>query len=276
MKTRWNLLALACGVLLSVPVYAQTIPVIQLNEPPQLDGNAEDWQAYQATDVPLQGELAIQNVSVKSGVAGDDVYFFFQWKDDSHDAVHKPYKWDVGKGKYSSGEESEDRFAINFGMEGDFTHDWFSGNSFKADMWHWKAARSNPLGLAQDKLTIISTQKKRKAYQAKAKNGTDIYIERPSDSGDKLYTTARYATKEQDVMPKYILNHEAKGSITDVKAKGVWVDGQWTLELKRKLNTGNPDDIVFVQGQAVLAAIAIFNHSGDEHHDISGTITIQF
>ncbi len=277
MKLRSYHIGILISFFLLQSAFAQsTIPVITLDVPPQIDGNPSDWQNYDAIQIPLEGPLDIENVNVKAGISDDEIFFIFQWQDDSHDSKHKPHIWNSTKEKYSPGKQREDRFAINFGMEGDFTHDWLSGKSFKADMWHWKAARTNPIGLAHDKQTIITTIKSKKAYETKAENGQLIYILRPSDSGDKLYSTARYATKKKRVMPKYILNQNATGSITDVKAKGVWKDGQWTLELKRKLNTGNADDIVFTRGSAVPSAIAVFDHSGDENHNFSKTLTFQF
>ncbi len=166
--------------------------------------------------------------------------------------------------------------AVQFAMEGDYTTDWFSGNSFKADMWHWKAHRTNPNGLAHDKMTIVSTTPAKKAYKAKAKNGKTIYIRRPSDKGSKLYKSTRYAKKEKNVMPKYIIAKNATGSVADIKAKGVWNNGVWTLLLNRKLNTGNPDDVVFVKGLAVAGGIAVFDHAGDDQHDFSDTLVFQF
>ncbi len=276
MKKKLCLFTVSCSLLFSAAAFSQSIPVVELSSAPQLDGNAIDWQAYPAVDVPLEGQLAPKNVAVKSGVFGDEVFVLLQWKDSTHDKEHKPYVWDAANEKYKKGKKQEDRFAINFAMEGDFTADWLSGNIFKADMWHWKAGRSNPIGIAQDKMTIITTEKAKQVYTATAKNGKEIYILRPSDSGDALYTTKRYATKEKDVMPKYILNENAKGSIADVKAKGVWENGQWTLELKRKLNTGHPDDVVFTKGQALAASMAVFDRSGNENHNISDTLVFQF
>ena len=276
MKKTFCLLAISITLLVSLPAFSQTIPLVSLHAAPEIDGNADEWQAYPAIDIPIEGKLDTKTVSVKFGIVGDEVFFLFQWKDTTYDNEHKPYIWDAGQNKYVAGPQEEDRFAINFGMEGDFTADWLSGNSFKADMWHWKASRSNPIGLAQDKLTIITTEKSKKAYTTTTENGKVIYILRPSDSGDDFYKTARYATKIKDIMPKYILNENVKGSIADVKAKGVWKDGQWILELKRKMNTGNPDDVVFTKGSPVLSAISVFDHSGDEHHNISKTLTFQF
>ncbi len=174
------------------------------------------------------------------------------------------------------GPQREDRITIQFVMEGEYTSNWLSGNTFKADTWHWKAARSNPAGVAHDKMTIISNEPIKKAYKGTAEDGSTIYIKRPSDQGDKLYTTKRYATKKQETMPKYIMTENPQGSVADVKASGAWKNGAWALETCRKLNTGNPDDVVFSKGNAVKGAIAVFNHSGDDDHNHSDTLTFQF
>ena len=78
------------------------------------------------------------------------------------------------------------------------------------------------------------------------------------------------------MMPKYILTQNPQGSIADIHCKGVWKDGKWNLEIRRKLNTGNPDDVVFEAGKAVKSGIAVFDHSGDDNHVISDTFTFQF
>ncbi len=75
------------------------------------------------------------------------------------------------------------------------------------------------------------------------------------------------------MMPKYILAENPTGSVTDVAAKGVWGDGGWTLELSRKLDTGNADDVAFARGGAVKGGIAAFNRSGDDDHNVSATLT---
>ncbi len=50
----------------------------------------------------------------------------------------------------------------------------------------------------------------------------------------------------------------------------------WHLELKRLLNTGNDDDLVFEKGRAVKAGIGIFNASETTDHNISKTLVFQF
>lgn len=285
MRKQWIVLfgatILLLGTMLAGDADAQTIQVKKLNRAPTLDGNANDWEQVEATVIPVAGlpgnkVVGVDEISVKAGVAGDSVYFLWQWKDDTEDIQHKPFVWDEKAGKYEAVPQAEDRFAVNFAMEGDFTYDWFSGQTFKADNWHWKAARTNPGGLAHDKMIIITTEPTKKAFKATARNNSEIYILRPSDQGDELYTTKRYAVKEKNMMPKYIMSDNPQGSVTDVKAKGVWKDGVWTLEFKRLLDTGHPDDLAFKAGDVVPAAIAVFNHTGDEHHNTSKTIYFQF
>jgi hypothetical protein len=64
--------------------------------------------------------------------------------------------------------------------------------------------------------------------------------------------------------------------VADVKAKGVWRDGMWTLELRRALDTGNADDVVFTRGQAVAAGIAVFDRTGHDDHNMSEVLSFQF
>ncbi len=260
---------------------AQTIRMEQLSSAPVLDGSDSDWTGVDPVVIPLKKSgpkvtVGVRELQVRGGVFGDEVFFFLQWEDATRDERHKPFVWDTALKKYVKGKEREDRLAIQFAMEGDFTVDWLSGKSFEADMWHWKAARSNPLGLVHDKMTIIGRERVKKAFKARIPSGETIYIQRPSDAGDKMYSTRRYSVKEKDVMPKYILTESPRGSVADIKCRGVWKDGKWRLEIRRKLDTGHDDDVVFAPGTLIRGGFAVFDHSGDDDHVISETLTFQF
>jgi hypothetical protein len=268
-------------MMLGKPLLAETITVTKLASAPTLDGSDRDWQGIEPTVLQLHksGEkvtVGVKSISLKAGIVGDEVYLFIQWEDATKDDQHKPFVWDAAKNKYVAGPQMEDRLALQFEMAGEYTVNWMSGQSFQADTWHWKAARSNPMDLMQDKMTIIGTDPVKKAYSAQNKNGTTIYIQRPSDKGDKFYTTKRYSSKDKDMMPKYILATNPQGSIADVHCKGVWKDGKWNLEVRRKLDTGHPDDVIFAKGNTIKAGMAVFDHSGDDDHVISDTLTFQF
>ena len=274
--------SLCVGALFAAsPVFAETIVLKKLSSAPKVDGSANDWKRVKGVTVKLmkplpQSTTETNAVTVKGGVFGDEVFFMFQWKDSTKNDQHTPYVWDAAKNKYGKDPVMEDRLAVQFAMDSNYTADWFSGKGFESDMWQWKAARSNPVGLIQDKRVILSTTKLKKSFKATARNGKPIYIKRPSDKGGKLYKTKRYSKRDKDVMPKYKLNAKVKGSIADVKAVGVWKNGMWTVEARRKLDTGHSDDAVFTKGKSIKGGIAVFDHTGGPGHQVSKVLKFQF
>lgn len=68
-------------------------------------------------------------------------------------------------------------------------------------------------------------------------------------------------------MPKYIVQEHITGSVADVRAKGAWKDGFWTLETRRKFDTGHGDDVVFARGGTVAGAIDEQNSEMDRIGD---------
>lgn len=267
--------------IFSPAVLAQTIVVSALTEAPKIDGEGSEWDQVTGFKIfltPTQPNSSLESreILVKAGSYQGQVYFFVKWPDQKADILHKPYQWDEGKQRYVKGSDREDRFAIQFEMSGDYSTDWANAQDFEADMWHWKASRSNPLGIAQDKKTTLSRNKILRGASMPSADGSKRYVLRESDAGTKLYKTLRYGKKEQAVMPKYELLANPQGSITDVSAKGIWSEGHWQLELGRKFDTGHIDDIRFALGQLVRGGIAVFDASSNENHIISKTLLFQF
>jgi hypothetical protein len=62
-------------------------------------------------------------------------------------------------------------------------------------------------------------------------------------------------------LPQY-LPGTPDGSAADVRARGMWRDGAWTLELSRRLVTGNPDDTSLDPARSYQTAVATFDHTG--------------
>ncbi|MBO6561375.1 MAG: hypothetical protein JJ959_12605 [Nisaea sp.] len=247
----------------------------KLASAPALDGKADDWSGVSGTEIALTGEGGVDKVTVKAAVVGDMIYFLAQWADATESSNHKPYEWDEASGKYKRSRQLEDRLAFAFPISGDFAANHVGGNVMTTDVWHWKAFRSNEAGLAHDKSHVTSTEETKKAKKFKTEAGGEIYLSRPSDEGDKLYKAQKHKEKVGDVMPSYEVNKEAKGSIADVKAKGVWSNGMWTLEMARKLDTGHADDAVIPASGDVMMAIAAFNDIDGEKHSVSKEITLR-
>jgi len=152
----------------------------------------------------------------------------------------------------------------------------YDGN---VDVWHWKAARSNPIGLTDDKWwnpggrgsdskTVGAyADNKNTAGDAPEYSGpiTDdhfIIIPEGGSSGD-LET----AINEANSYPGYILNENAEGSRWDVQSIGTFDEGtgMWTVEFQRALNTGHSDDVAFTDNSATYFTTATFDNTGGSH-----------
>ena len=246
---------------------------------PTLDGKADEWSAI----APVAVKVAPANAGdaknftgtidaqVRAAVSGDDIYFLVQWPDDSKDDTHKTLTWSKEKDGYEEGKDREDRLILKFDMGGEFTACMLSGKDYKADIWHWKAFRSGSAGYAHDKMHIIShEQKVKKSKKHPSRDGKEVWVARPGDEGSKPYKSQRPIDNIGDTVPRYLVAKEWSGSIADVRAAATHDGSMWTLELKRKMATGHDDDVTFESGKSYGAGMAVFNHTGDDHHSVAG------
>jgi signal transduction histidine kinase len=84
-----------------------------------------------------------------------------------------------------------------------------------------------------------------------------------------------------DIVPGYILE-KPSGSRGDIDSKGTWSDGRWNVEFKRKLVTGNNDDVefdisnIYRFGIAVMDNTGGFRRFGEGHSFDLGARTLEF
>jgi len=57
------------------------------------------------------------------------------------------------------------------------------------------------------------------------------------------------------------------GDRSDVRAKGEWKNGRWTLETRRVLDTGSKYDVAFVPGEPVYVTVASYNRTQVRHSE---------
>ena len=67
------------------------------------------------------------------------------------------------------------------------------------------------------------------------------------------------------VMPAVIVDTKMTGDRGDVTAVSNWHNGMWTMEIKRKLDTGSEYDVAFQKGQPTYLWVAAFNHAQTRH-----------
>ncbi|MBE9544663.1 MAG: hypothetical protein IMF02_09245 [Proteobacteria bacterium] len=275
------------------------------------------WQKAKAIQVPLEGKAKFAEkkliVTTKALYTYEDIYFLFAWKDATRSVTKAAWQFD-GR-KWSHLEGNEDRLALlfeitrikNFGSQGctatchgPYRHPlrdykFSTGTAAeKGDLWHWKAARTDPYNHADDQwLTVPNEQTGRRDDGGKGgdvRNETEdkakpLYMQdatrKPSKPGFLLRNEAVRITdysgfKAGDIIP-YRLPQNLIGSRGDIKALSRHAEGGWTLMLYRSLDTDREDDVIFDSRKTYSFAMAVFDDSGDEDsYDIETTITLKF
>ena len=294
----------------------QTVTAAEVEKAPvSLDDPA--WQKAKAVQVPFEGKEKFAGkkatVNTKAVYTDDGIYFRFNWKDADKSVTKGAWKFDGQKWAHQEG--NEDRISLLFEIErinkfatkgcavvchvpaGKTAKDGKFGTTSaaeKGDLWHWKAARSDPAGFADDTwLTQISEKKGgRKSDAGKGgdkKNMTTdkskpMYMPAP---GKKLAANevllVAHAVEIKDYSGfkagdtlTYRMPKMPEGSRADIKALSRHADGSWTVVLYRKLDTGHDDDVAFNPRKKYNFAMALFDNSGDEDSYDSEVLTLQF
>ncbi len=289
--------ALIAALLLSLPLRAApplTVPVPALSKTPTVDGRIDEWGNLKWTKVAVKPALeraertkfglgaeddhnltGSLTVELKAGVADGRIFLALRYPDNQADTEHRPWEW--GGDKYIEGRLREDMFAVRFHMAGDFDRSMLTTHDYKADVWLWSAARTDPQGLAEDQVHHITTSMLENAAEySMSESGKTIYIRKQRDTGKPSYRMLPRPRENKGAKLAPFATQEASGSVADVAAKGIWSKGYWHLEFSRVLDTGQPDDVAFKPGEKVLGQIAVFNRGYSEHKSISELLLFDF
>jgi hypothetical protein len=274
------------------------------------------WSGAQAVDIPMEGKERFAGkkvtVAMKAVYTDDTVAVLFRWPDATHSVTKGTWQFDGQKWARLKGDE--DRISLLFEITrieqfatkgcavachvpaGKTAKEGLFGTKSateKGDLWHWKAARSDPYGVADDtwlaSITDKTGRKSDKGAGGDMPNETQdkskpMYMQDPA----KRASTPGFLLKEEAVEIKDhaafkagdMLTHrmpvKPDGSRSDIKAVSRYADGGWTVMLYRKLNTGNEDDVAFDPRREYSFAAAVFDDSGDEHSYDSEAVTLRF
>ena len=77
-------------------------------------------------------------------------------------------------------------------------------------------------------------------------------------------------SEEADIYPvgtliPNILIAPFQGDRADVRARGEWADGRWTLEISRQLDTKSKYDVAFTHEKPLYISIALYNRAQTRH-----------
>ncbi|MHC1727018.1 MAG: ethylbenzene dehydrogenase-related protein [Syntrophobacteraceae bacterium] len=280
------------------------------------------WQQMHPIEAQVKGRgsFAEEEVTVitRAAYTAESIYFLFKWVDPTESVAKESWRFDGRNWTHVKGDE--DRIALLFEItriNGFATRgctvvchsppdvpgkEWRYATKTaaeKGDLWHWKAARSNPYHHADDSwLTVAgnpSGSYRTTGRRADAGGGGDaanetedkakpFYMQdpsrKPSVPGFLLFEEAiripADAVFKTGDMITYRMLRKPNGSRSDVKAIGKYADGGWTVMLSRKLETGHEDDVAFNPRKEYSFAMAVFDDSGDDHSKATHPMILRF
>jgi hypothetical protein len=286
------------GILLSISLvvcllaapngYADQILVAKkVATAPVLDGNGADAVWAEAPEITTDDQVAKINMTLKAVYTDTEIFFLVSYPDADKSDTHKTWEWDKTTQMYKTGADREDVFVFKWNME---VHpvdlSLKSDDDYAADIWFWKACRTNPSGYADDKIDRVSSVAVPESTELTSRSGKKMHLMREGDEGTAAYTNTLYEDYHGDKMPGFI-GAIPTGSQADIKAKGVWADGKWTIEFGRALKTGYRDDIQFEPSKEYLFGISRYEIAGREPDpkfsqplygsgDVSEALTLKF
>lgn len=272
----------------------------------------ERWSQVSGMIVPVMPMMTPElwgqwnTVELKSLHNDTDIYFYVRWSDPTQ-SIFKSIWRRTSDGWENSG-ENEDRMGFAWDIQGSLSSSAFRGfrrgrgmmmggcatlchvaqdapdkltmtttyTGGVADLWQWKAARTNPSGYADDQYFDSEDHKGDEGESAYTDNKSENESEPAYMFAGGVETSAHLFEDdaeffddsmfgEGDTLPGYVLR-KPSGDRKDVEAVGVWEDGYWTVVLKRSLVTNSDTDVQFASGLTYPFGIAIFDNAGDEKH----------
>jgi len=296
--------------------------VAKKKAPASLAADDPAWKEAGATTIKttvVVGSKATEpkDVTVQALYNDTDIWFRFEWAD----STESTRAWVYDGTAWKKSPDNEDRLALYWEItpntdfqtrgcaalchssDAEPIDKWYmiapkAGDLF--DNWHWKSARTNPVGQSDDKsLTgVLSDPKDIESASVGDKKSGGGYADnlnaektgpakmqdpakKPSAGASALLvaeavTLDASKLKAGDKVPLEVIA-PAVGSRGDIETKGVWVGGKWTVVMHRKLDTGNQDDVKFSVGQTYPFGLSVFNNLDGSNHTVSkGVYTLKF
>ncbi|MCU7836949.1 MAG: hypothetical protein KZQ83_17065 [gamma proteobacterium symbiont of Taylorina sp.] len=251
------------SLALSGIVYAQ-IPyaVKKVESMPVIDGQDIDIQWQGVQEIKLLDTVANHELFFSAVHNGKSIAIKIRYPDLTENREHKTLVWNETDSMYQTGSKREDTIVLKWPMNKlikDYRVD--SNQPYHADVWYWKAFRTDPLGYADDKYQRYSKVPIKKATRLRSKDGSVFFLQRIGDKGKSAYKNKFTLNHSGNEVAKYE-HQKPTGSRSDIKAKGRWDDGFWTIELLRLLDTGNADDISLSVDETYILGLSRYEIAG--------------
>jgi len=254
---------IAAAILIAGPTQAaQELVAAKVDKVPTIDGIADEAIWSKATAVVTRDPLAKIDVTIKAVHTDDNIFFLVTFPDPTENRDHKTLVWVPDQERYRTGTDREDTFVFKWSKEpGQIDLSISADAPYKADIWYWKAHRTDHAGYADDKSHLYSATETPRSKPVVSKRGRRFFLSRPGDEGSAPYQAVVHANNVGKSTGKYEMKTPT-GSRADIRAKGVWRNGTWTVEFQRKLVTGHGDDIQFDRDRRYQFGVSRFEIAG--------------
>ena len=238
-----------------------TVPCVRVEQMPVLDGKGDDAVWRDAPEVKTLDNASQREIVLRAVHTADEIAFLVSYPDAAASVTHKSWTWDPKEEVYKPCGDREDLLVLKFSMSGPNADLAIrDGEPHRADIWFWKACRTNPMGYADDKWQTVAKDATKDAVTINGPHGA-AYLKRGGDKGKANYEDVLPGEYEGPVVKGFKMQ-EPSGSRADIRAKGAWRDGRWTIELARKLKTGNDDDVPLEVGGTYLFGVTCYEMAG--------------
>jgi hypothetical protein len=215
------------------------------SQAPTIDGLEKEDVWNNVTAVTTYDPIADVDISIKSVYNASTIFFLVSYPDEDESRTHRNWVWNPEQEMYEEGPEREDVFVFKWKLDENIKDlSIYSDMPYEADVWYWKACRTDAQGFADDKIQRLFNYPAIDTLEVISKSGKPMYIKREGDAGRSTYKTKIFVDYQGDVVRRYTLRMP-QASRADILAKGVWADGRWTIEFARALDTGKHDDVIF-------------------------------
>jgi outer membrane protein assembly factor BamD (BamD/ComL family) len=249
--------------------------------PPTVDGDASDeiWQQATPVVVPLKDATVTDSILVR-GIHNDGaLYLLVEWTDPTRDALYRPWMWDPARKSYTQNEQLDDALAVALYL-GRAPADscMLRGEEAEADIWVWRAYRSEISGFADDGRIRVSKDRIPRANPYPAADGkTKLWVREQPDAGSPGWAFFIPVEFQGAVVPSY-RPAKARGSRSDVRGRGAWSSsgkqGVWTVEFARDLDTRRRDDVALSEGESQTIAFAVYDKNENGRHATSSLVRL--
>ncbi|GEM_PF-373751 len=243
---------------------------------PAVDGDPSDPTWARAQELEVDVTPSGRGLRVRAVHDGKRIVLLVRWEDPTRDALYRPWVWDPARNAYHQNEQADDGLAVAIYRDPQIQDPcMLQGRDLEADMWVWRAFWADLSGYASDGRLQISRTRMPRSNPYPSRDGSgQLWIREEPDVGAYPWSFFVPVEFQGSVVPSYKPSRAA-GSRADVTAKGVWAEGVWSVEMSRRLRTGNEDDVELVPGKAYPLAFAVYDRSEKDRHSTSGVVRLE-